>query len=188
MAHRLKLNNLAERYKQVKWEQLTNDEQTIKIVLDLAKIDIDDFVTKGGTAEGRTVRSFDKRAASSYLSKQFRDLWTQKKVQFHIEIDGPTLNILAEDDAVGMPVRLHRRSSGFRWHVSFAWKFTHASKGLYQGCILLLEERGFTCIILDNVICWRYLSVSRTRTRSCIRHTSPRCRSGVPRAYSYRRE
>ena len=41
-----------------------------------------------------------------------------------------------------MPVRLHRRSSGFRWHVSFAWKFTHASKGDYQGCILLLEEPG----------------------------------------------
>lgn len=41
-----------------------------------------------------------------------------------------------------MPVRLHRRSSGFRWHVSFAWKFTHASKGQYQGCILLLEEPG----------------------------------------------
>lgn len=138
----IELNNVAERFKQVEWDQLTNDEQTIKIVLDLAKVDIDDFLTKGDTAEGRTVRSFDKRAASSYLSKQFRDLWTQKKVQFHIEIDGPTLNIFAEDDAVGMPVRLHRRSSGFRWHVSFAWKFTHASKGLYQGCILLLEEPG----------------------------------------------
>jgi predicted ATP-dependent endonuclease of OLD family len=76
------------------------------------------------------------------LSKQFRDLWTQKKVNFHIEIDGPTLNIFAEDDAVGMPVRLLRRSSGFRWHVSFAWKFTHASQGQYKGCILLLEEPG----------------------------------------------
>jgi predicted ATP-dependent endonuclease of OLD family len=41
-----------------------------------------------------------------------------------------------------MPVRLHRRSSGFRWHVSFAWKFTHASQGQYKGCILLLEEPG----------------------------------------------
>ena len=41
-----------------------------------------------------------------------------------------------------MPVRLQRRSSGFRWHVSFAWKFTHASKGQYKRCILLLEEPG----------------------------------------------
>jgi len=138
----IELNQLAERLKGVQWHQLTNEEQTIKIVLDLAKVDIDDFLAKGATAEGRTVRSFDKRAASSYLSKQFRDLWTQKKVNFHIEIDGTTLNIFVEDDAVGMPVRLHRRSSGFRWHVSFAWKFTHASQGQYKGCILLLEEPG----------------------------------------------
>ena len=138
----IELNQLAERLQQVEWNQLTNEEQTIKIVLDLAKVDIDDFLAKGNTTEGRTVRSFDKRAASSYLSKQFRELWTQKKVQFHIEIDGPTLNILAEDHDVGMPVRLHRRSSGFRWHVSFAWRFTHASEGQYEGCILLLEEPG----------------------------------------------
>ena len=138
----IELNQLAERYKSVNWHDLTNEEQTVKIVLDLAKVEIDDFLAKGGTAEGRTVRSFDKRAASSYLSNQFRDLWTQKKVKFHIEIDGPTLNIFAEDDTIGMPVRLHRRSSGFRWHVSFAWKFTHASRGQYTGCILLLEEPG----------------------------------------------
>lgn len=138
----IELNVLADRCDQVEWHNLTNDEQTIKIVLDLARVNIRDFLAKGDTPEGRTVRSFDKRSASSYLSKQFCDLWTQKKVQFHIEIDGPTLNIFAEDDAVGMPVRLNRRSSGFRWHVSFAWKFTHASKGLYQGCILFLEEPG----------------------------------------------
>jgi predicted ATPase len=139
---RIELNQLAERCKSVPWHQLSSEEQTIKIILDLANVNIDDFLSKGGTPEGRTIRSFDKRAASSYLSKQFRELWTQKKVNFHIEIDGPTLNIFAEDDAVGMPVRLHRRSSGFRWHVSFAWKFTHASRGQYRGCILLLEEPG----------------------------------------------
>ena len=138
----IELDRLADRLKTVKWHQLTNEEQTLNIVLDLARVNIDDFLSKGGTAEGRTVRSFDKRAASSYLSKQFRDLWTQKKVNFHIEIDGTTLNIFAEDDAVGMPVRLHRRSNGFRWHVSFAWKFTHASQGQYKRCILLLEEPG----------------------------------------------
>lgn len=138
----IELNQLAERLKSVKWHQLTNEEQTIKIVLDLAKVNIDEFLAKGATPEGRTVRSFDKRAASSYLSKQFRDLWTQKEVDFDIEIDGTTLNIFAEDKAVGMPVRLNRRSSGFRWHVSFAWKFTHASRGQYKGCILLLEEPG----------------------------------------------
>lgn len=139
---RIELDQLAQRCKAVQWSQLTNEEQTIKIVLDLAKVNIDDFLAKGATPEGRTVRSFDKRAASFYLSKQFRELWKQKKVSFDIEIDATTLNIFAEDDAIRMPVRLNRRSSGFRWHVSFAWKFTHASQGQYKGCILLLEEPG----------------------------------------------
>ena len=138
----IELDHLVKRLQSVEWHQLTNEEQTIKIVLDLAKVNIDEFLVKGATPEGRTVRSFDKRAASSYLSKQFRDLWTQKEVDFDIEIDGTTLNILAKDKAVGMPVRLNRRSGGFRWHVSFSWKFTHASRGQYKGCILLLEEPG----------------------------------------------
>jgi hypothetical protein len=121
---------------------LSNEDQTILIVLDLAKINLDEFVQKGTTADGRTIRSFDKRFASSYLTTQFQKLWTQKKVRFDIDIDGPTLNIFAIDEALGFPVRLNRRSTGFRWYVSFAWKFTHASKGAFQNCILLLEEPG----------------------------------------------
>lgn len=121
---------------------LSTDDQTILIVLDLAQIDLNDFVEKGGSAEGRTLRQFDKRAASAYLTKQFQKLWKQKKVKFDIDVDGPTLNIFAEDEAIGFPVRLNRRSTGFRWYVSFAWKFTHASKGDFENCTLLLEEPG----------------------------------------------
>lgn len=122
--------------------ELTADDQTILIVLDLAEIDLEDFVQKGDSAEGRTLRQFDKRAASAYLTKQFQALWKQKKVKFDIDVDGPTLNIFAEDEAIGFPVRLNRRSTGFRWYVSFAWKFTHASEGDFENCILLLEEPG----------------------------------------------
>lgn len=121
---------------------LSNEDQTILVILDLANIDLEEFLAKGQSAEGRTVRSFDKRSASSYLTRQFSNLWQQKKVKFDIEIDGPTLNIFAEDEAVGMPVRLNRRSTGFRWYVSFAWKFTHATRGDFANCVLLLEEPG----------------------------------------------
>ncbi len=140
----IELNALQQRKAAVKerWDELTTDEQTMLIILDLAKINIDDFISKGATPVGRTTRSFDKRAASAYLSKQFQDLWRQKNVKFDIEIDATTLNIFAEDDTVGMPVRLNRRSTGFRWYVAFAWKFTHASKGQFKNCVLLLEEPG----------------------------------------------
>ena len=138
----IELNSLQQRKNQVAWNQLNIDEQTMLIVLELARISIDEFVAKGGSAAGRTTRSFDKRAASAYLSERFRDLWRQKNVRFEIDIDHTTLNIFAQDDGVGMPVRLRRRSTGFRWHVAFAWKFTHASRGQFKNCILLLEEPG----------------------------------------------
>jgi len=138
----IELDHLHTRKGQVTWDQLTNDEQTVSIILDLAKINLPDWLAKGQNTEGRTIRSFDKKQASAFLSKQFQDLWLQKDVSFDIEVDATTLNIFAEDKNVGMPVRLSRRSTGFRWHVSFAWKFTHASKGQYKNCILLLEEPG----------------------------------------------
>jgi hypothetical protein len=76
------------------------------------------------------------------LTQQFAKLWGQKEVRFDIEIDATTLNIFVEDVGFGMPVRLSRRSTGFRWYVSFAWLFTRATRGEYKNCILLLEEPG----------------------------------------------
>jgi hypothetical protein len=141
---RVELDQLKQRLTQAgnNRQPLSNEDQTILIVLDLAEVNLEDFIAKGQTAEGRTVRSFDKRSASRYLTQQFQKLWTQKNVDFDIEVDGNTLNILAEDHELGMPVRLKRRSTGFRWYVSFAWKFTHATKGQFKNCILLLEEPG----------------------------------------------
>ncbi len=140
----VELNELKKRLDEAggKRHELSTDDQTILIVLDLAEIDLDDFVEKGSSAEGRTLRQFDKRSASAYLTQQFQKLWKQKKVKFDIDVDGPTLNIFAEDEAIGFPVRLNRRSTGFRWYVSFAWKFTHASEGDFENCTLLLEEPG----------------------------------------------
>jgi AAA ATPase domain len=139
---RAELPDLAKR-RQVTGSRLSADEELMLIVLDLAKVDVDDFLRKADTPDGRTLRSFDKRLASKFLSDQFAKLWkNQREVRFEIEIDGPTLNIFVEDVGFGMPIRLHRRSTGFRWYVAFAWKFTHATKGAYKNCILLLEEPG----------------------------------------------
>jgi energy-coupling factor transporter ATP-binding protein EcfA2 len=139
---RTELNELAKRRDQNGWDKLNSDDQTILIILDLAKVNIQDFLAKGTTADGRTLRSFDKRQASAYLTSQFGKLWKQKRVRFDIDIDATTLNIFVEDEGVGMPVRLEMRSTGFRWYVSFAWKFTHATKGAYKNTVLILEEPG----------------------------------------------
>ncbi len=140
----IELDHLQRRKQSTAWNQLTNEEQTILILLDLAKVDLDEFVARGSSPQGRTIRTFDKRSASAYLTNRFQELWrwSQRQVAFELEIDGPTFNVLVTDSAVGMPVRLNRRSTGFRWYVSFAWKFTHASDGQFKNCVLLLEEPG----------------------------------------------
>ena len=139
---RTELTELMARRNQKKWHELSVEDQTILIVLDLARVNIDEFIKKGQSPEGRTLRSFDKRQASAYLTQQFSKLWNQKEVRFDIDIDASTLNIFVEDKGVGMPVRLDKRSTGFRWYVAFAWKFTHATKGNYKNTILILEEPG----------------------------------------------
>lgn len=139
---RVELNELADRKKSKAWQDLSLSDQTILIVLELAKVDINQFIQRGHTQEGRTIRSFDKRQASAYLTAQFAKLWGQKKVRFDIDIDATTLNVFVEDEGVGMPVRLDKRSTGFRWYVAFAWKFTHATKGQYKNTVLILEEPG----------------------------------------------
>lgn len=138
----IELPHLAQRLQQFGYSKLTSEEQTIKIILDLAKVNIDDFLKKGDTPVGRTLRSYDKRQASAFLTRKFQELWKQKKVEFDIEIDGPTLNIFVKDVGFSMPVRLDRRSTGFRWYVSFAWRFTHATAGEFKDVVLLLEEPG----------------------------------------------
>lgn len=140
----VELNELKQRLEVAGGERqnLSTEDQTVLIVLDLAELDLDEIVNQGGDSEGRTLRQFDTVAASAYLTGQFQKLWKQKRVDFDIRIDGETLNIFAKDQAIGFPVRLNRRSTGFRWYVSFAWKFTHASEGEFENCTLLLEEPG----------------------------------------------
>ena len=137
----VELPQLAERAKNG-WASLSPQDQIMMIILRLAEVDVDEFIQKGASSAGRTQRSFDKRQASYYLSEQFSKLWGQKRVKFEIDIDATTLNILVQDEGYNMPVRLDKRSTGFRWHVAFAWKLTHATKGDYKNCIILLEEPG----------------------------------------------
>ena len=138
----VELDQLAAREKSTEWDALKPDDQAMLIVLELARIDLEDLLQKGESPEGRTLRTFDNTQASAYLTKQFELLWDQKGVNFRIEVDATTLNIFVQDEGFGMPIRLNRRSLGFRWFVSFAWLFTHATRGKYKECVLLLEEPG----------------------------------------------
>ncbi len=120
--------------------QVTQEEETILIALELAALDIDDLVAKQSGEQ--TQRAYDTNAASRHLSSQFKDRWNQKAVKFDIRVDGPHLNIFVEDKGLEAFVPMKARSRGFQWYVSFVWRFTHASQGEFEDCILLLDEPG----------------------------------------------
>ena len=134
--------DLVQRMRDHGRKNLDEDDKTILITLELAGLKLDDLVGKAGTEEGRTLRGFDTNAASAYLTKRFTHMWKQKAVEFNIRVDGPTLDIHVEDEGLGAFVPLARRSTGFQWFVSFIWRFTHASRGDFKDCILLLDEPG----------------------------------------------
>lgn len=138
----VELPPIAQKYKERGWKGMSDEEQTILIVLELANVDIHELVGKGSSPEGRAQRQNDIKQASVFLSNQFSKLWRQKEVHFDIIIDHSTFNVTVRDEGMTLPVPLRRRSTGFRWHVSFAWRFTYASRGDYKNCILLLEEPG----------------------------------------------
>lgn len=123
-------------------DQLAEHERTICIVLDLADLSMKKLLEKASSAGGRTARGFDTNAASAHLTRQFKHMWKQKGVKFNLRVDGPSFDVLVEDEGLGAFVPLERRSRGFQWFVSFIWRFTHASKGDFSNCILLLDEPG----------------------------------------------
>lgn len=121
---------------------LNEREKTILITLELAALKLRDLHNKSGASDSRTLRGFDTSAASRHLTMQFKHKWRQKAVKFNIRVDGPTMDILVEDQGLEAFIPLLQRSRGFQWYVSFIWRFTYASKGEFANCILLLDEPG----------------------------------------------
>jgi energy-coupling factor transporter ATP-binding protein EcfA2 len=64
----VELPPIAQKYKERGWKGMSDEEQTILIVLELANIDIHDLVNKGSTPEGRAQRQNDIKQASVFLS------------------------------------------------------------------------------------------------------------------------
>ncbi|MGI0135358.1 MAG: ATP-dependent nuclease, partial [Candidatus Micrarchaeaceae archaeon] len=113
------------------------EERTLLIALDLAALNLSSLINVDANR-----RTFFTTASSSTLSRRFSDKWNQREVQFDIRVDGTNLMIYVLDEGLRAPIPLERRSAGFRWYVSFIWRFTHASNGEFRNCILLLDEPG----------------------------------------------
>lgn len=112
-------------------------------ILELGR-DASDTDDPDALAEKKKLRSILLQSASSLLTEQFREWWTQAEYRFRFEADGDHFRIWVSDDRRPEEIELESRSSGLQWFLSFYLVFLVESRKAHEGAILLLDEPGLS--------------------------------------------
>lgn len=121
--------------------QLTEEDKTLLMILNLSGLNLSDEVRKGGEAE-REQRQYDLDDASATLTREISERWRQKKYEVQFRADGHLFYTFVKDERDPSLIRLEERSKGFQWFFSFDLMFMHESGGTFEGCVILLDEPG----------------------------------------------
>ncbi len=121
--------------------QLTEEDKTLLMILNLSGLNLNDEVRKGGEAE-REQRQYDLDDASATLTREISERWRQKKYEVQFRADGQLFYTFVKDERDPSLIRLEERSKGFQWFFSFDLMFMHESGGTFEGCVILLDEPG----------------------------------------------
>ncbi len=122
-------------------EALTEEDQTLIMIMELAGLDLDEEVEKAAAGE-REQRQYDLDDASATLTKTISDRWRQRRYQVQLRADGPHFYTFVKDEDDPSLIKLEERSRGFQWFFSFDLMFMYESDGTFEGCVLLLDEPG----------------------------------------------
>ncbi|MFW5329771.1 AAA family ATPase [Hydrogenophaga sp. ZJX-1] len=121
--------------------QLQDDDRTIITILEMAGLDLDEEVTKGGEND-REQRMLDMNDASQTLTNEIAQRWSQKKYEVQFNADGYHFVTFVKDESAKALVPLEERSKGFQWFFSFDMKFMYETDGDFAGAVILLDEPG----------------------------------------------
>jgi len=120
---------------------LTNEDETLITIMEMAGLDLDEEVEKGN-ADDKEQRMLDLNDASLTLTEEIASRWTQKKYEVRFEADGQHFITWVKDVGSNALVPLEERSKGFQWFFSFDMMFMHETNGQFQNSIILLDEPG----------------------------------------------
>lgn len=94
-------------------------------------------------AEKKKERDILLQSASSKLTRDFRDWWSQGNYTFDFSADGKHFRIwVADEIRPEERIVLENRSTGLQWFLSFYLVFLVESQDSHSGAILLLDEAG----------------------------------------------
>lgn len=121
--------------------QATEEDKTLLTILELSGLNLNDEVAKGNSTD-REQRQYDLDDASATLTRTIEKRWNQKKYEVQYRADGQHFYTFVKDEKDPALIRLEERSKGFQWFFSFDLMFMYESKGLFENCIILLDEPG----------------------------------------------
>lgn len=122
-------------------EQLTEEDRTTILIMEMAGLDLDEEHTKG-TAKDREQRILDMNDASQTLTNEISNRWRQKKYEVVFQADGHHIITFVKDTHAKALVPLEERSKGFQWFFSFDMTFMYETEGKFENAIILLDEPG----------------------------------------------
>lgn len=139
--------------------------RTLKVLFEYVKLDPQEILEMGEDAKGKTdsyghqtekptedeikekaekkkERDILLQSASSKLTRDFRDWWSQGNYTFDFSADGKHFRIWVADEVRPERIVLENRSTGLQWFLSFYLVFLVESQDSHSGAILLLDEAG----------------------------------------------
>ena len=123
--------------------QLTDEDRTFLMILELSGIDLGGLIQLGREGkDGTAVRKQDLTAGANTLTKILVDRLKPRSYVVDLDVDGEWFFTYIKDDFDQSPIELEERSKGFQWTFSFELMFTHESKGAFENCVILLDEPG----------------------------------------------
>jgi predicted ATP-dependent endonuclease of OLD family len=132
------LDQVQQRFKSKK---PTDEDYTIRLIMQQAGLDLDNEVEKG-RAEDREQRMLDMNDASLTLTNEIAHRWSQKRYEIRFEADGQQLIMFVKDVESPALVPLEERSKGFQWFFSFDMLFMSETSGEFNNSVILLDEPG----------------------------------------------
>ena len=125
--------------------RLSEEDETLLMILKLSGLDLDDLIKQGKSKEQDIIhdRQVDLQDASTTLTNVVAGRWDQNDYQVQFRVDGQVFFTEIEETKknIGM-IPLEEQSKGFQWFFSFDLHFMHESDGIFEGCVLLLDEPG----------------------------------------------
>jgi len=121
--------------------QMSAEEETINVIMEMAGLVLEDEVRKGAE-ENREQRILDMNDASQTLTSLIAERWSQRQYEVMFQADGQHFITFVKDlNGKGL-VPLEDRSKGFQWFFSFDMRFMYETKGQFNNAIILLDEPG----------------------------------------------